>query len=83
MKSITIHNLEDELYTLIRSEAKRNRRSMNQEIKEKLVNLFVDKAKKKPEASFKKYLGLWSEKEFIEFKENTAVFENISEKEWL
>lgn len=83
MKSITIHNLEDDIYTFIRAEAKKNRRSMNQEIKDKLINLFVNKTNEKEELSFKKYLGLWSEKEYVEFRENTADFEKISERDWL
>jgi plasmid stability protein len=82
MKSITIHNLDDELYFRIRSKAKKNHRSMNQEIKDKLVNLFLDDSANGSNLSFKKYLGIWNESDFEQFKQNTEDFEKISENDW-
>jgi hypothetical protein len=82
MKSITIHNLDDELYFKIRSKAKKNHRSMNQEIKDKLMNLFLDDSSGKGSLSFRKYLGIWNENDFEHFKQNTEDFEKISESDW-
>jgi hypothetical protein len=82
MKSITIHNLDDELYSLIRIEAKKNRRSMNQEIKDKLISYFYEQAKDRKDLSFKKYLGIWSESDYQEFINNIEDFGKISEGDW-
>ena len=82
MKSITIHNLDEELYTRIRISAKINRRSLNQEIKDKLFNYFLPDTNYRKALSFKKYLGIWSEEDYNEFEENTKEFEKISESDW-
>ena len=82
MKSITIHNLDDELYSMIRIEAKKNRRSMNQEIKDKLFNYFSSKVNERNDLSLKKFLGIWSENDYLEFNENIKDFDKISESDW-
>lgn len=82
MKSITIHNLDDELYFKIRSKAKKNHRSMNQEIKDKLVSIFLDDSDNESNLSFRKYLGVWNETDFEHFKHNTEEFETINESDW-
>ncbi|MFH1050193.1 MAG: hypothetical protein V1779_04590 [bacterium] len=83
MKSITIHNLEEDLYTLIRNEAKKNMRSMNQEIKDKLVKVFIGDKEEKQEVSFQKYLGFWNDEDYSQFKEKTEDFEKIYESDWV
>jgi plasmid stability protein len=82
MKSIKIHNLDDDLYFKIRSNAKKNHRSMNQEIKDKLVNIFLDDSANESILSFKKYLGIWNETDFEQFKRNTSDFEKINESDF-
>jgi len=83
MKSITIHNLEEDLYTLIRTEAKKNMRSMNQEIKDKLAKVFVGDKEEKQEVNFQKYLGLWNDEDYRQFKEKTEDFEKVYESDWV
>jgi plasmid stability protein len=82
MKSITIHNLDDELYLRIRNSAKSNRRSLNQEIKDKLIKYFLPETEADNNVSFKKYLGIWSGKEFDEFDKRAKVFETVSDDDW-
>lgn len=82
MKSITIHNLDEELYSMIRESAKANRRSMNQEIKDKLSKTFFPDTEDKKLVSFKKFLSIWNENDYKEFTNNTIDFEKTSESEW-
>ncbi|MGA2298414.1 MAG: hypothetical protein ABSG15_12785 [FCB group bacterium] len=81
MKSITLHNLEDDLYLKILSSAKKNRRSMNQEIIDKLINFFVPNSSEY-NLSFRKYKGIWNEKDYEQFKHNTEDFDKINENDW-
>jgi len=81
MKSLTIHNLDDELYNLICADAKKNRRSMNQEIKDKL-HLYYSQNVVTDSNSFSKFLGLWDNVDKIEFNNNTAEMQAIDERDW-
>ena len=82
MKSLTLHNLDDDLYIRIKTSAKKNRRSMNQEIKDKLINYYIPDSKEDSSVSFKKFLGIWNEKEHEEFMQNISDFDKISESDW-
>jgi len=82
MKSITLHNLDDELYFRIRNIAKKNHRSMNQEIKDKLLKYFCPEDEKKLDNSFRQFLGVWSEKDYLDFTNNSSDFGKIVEGDW-
>lgn len=82
MKSITLHNLDEELYRMISISAKQNHRSLNQEVKDKLSNFFFNKSSLDEPKSFIGFSGLWDDEDVLEFIEKTRDFEIISESDW-
>lgn len=82
MKSLTIHNIENELYEAIRISAHKNRRSLNQEIKSKLSGVFLKKFDKE-DLDYGRFLNLWDEKDFLEFETASNNFDNIDKSDWL
>lgn len=82
MKSITIHNIDDELYNLIRQSAQKNRRSLNQEVKEKLSMFFTQKVVETQENTFRKYFGIWSVTEREMFDDNVKDLRKVNESDW-
>jgi hypothetical protein len=82
MKSITVHNLDDNLYQLINSSAKKNKRSMSREIKEWLTTIYLKQIDENQASYYKKFLGIWTEEEKNEFQRNTEDFNKIDESDW-
>ena len=83
MKSITIHDLESELYASLRSQAASQGLSLNKTIKQILRESlgFANKRAKKRDLS--KFVGVWSKKEADEFdKIINEEFETIDEEDW-
>lgn len=81
MKSITVHNLDNELHNGIKEHAQMYGLSLNKTIKKLLKkSLGISTTKKKND--FSKFVGVWSDKEFKEFEKNTQQFEVIDEEEW-
>jgi plasmid stability protein len=80
MKSLTIHNLDPELYEAIRMRSKKNRRSMNQEIKEILHKQLINKQDKND--NFKRFLGIWSDKDLSDFNNRTSDTRKIIQGDW-
>jgi hypothetical protein len=84
MKSITIHNLNDPLNTLIREKAKTEGLSLNNTIKRLLAEA-LGLAPKKGEGRGKDFLdlfGVWSNKEVKEFNKQAGDFEKIDREDW-
>ena len=81
MKSLTIHNLDDKLYYLISADAKKNRRSMNQEIIDKL-HQYYDQNAPSNSNSFSKFLGVWNNFDKTEFNKNTSELQEADESDW-
>ena len=83
MKSITVHDLDNELYASLRSQATSQGLSLNKTIKQILresLGLTHKLAKKR---DFSKFVGVWSKKEADEFdKIINEEFENIDEEDW-
>lgn len=85
MKSITIHNLDDPLNTLIREKAKTEGLSLNNTIK-KLLAEALGLAPKKGEGRGKDFLdlfGVWSGEEVKEFNKQAGDFEKIDQEDWV
>jgi len=82
MKSITIHNLDEELDRSIRQRASREGVSLNRTIKSLLRQAIGLGAKKAKKRDVSKYFGVWTKKELEEFEANTADFEKIDEEIW-
>ena len=84
MKSITIHNLDDPLNTLIREKAKTEGLSLNNTIKKLLAEALglsprndTDRGK-----DFLDLFGVWSDKEVKEFNKQAGDFEKIDREDW-
>ncbi len=82
MKSITIHNIETELYEAIKMNAKKNSRSLNREIKDKLSKYYLKNKEIREKSDFKKFLNLWDESDKVEFEENTKELRKIDDRDW-
>lgn len=85
MKSITIHNLDDPLNTLIREKAKNEGMSLNYTIK-KLLAEALGLSPRKGEDREKDFLdlfGVWSNKEAREFHKQVSDFEKINREDWM
>lgn len=84
MKSITIHNLDDPLDTLIREKAKTEGLSLNRTIK-KLLAEALGLSLKKGEGRGKDFLdlfGVWSNEEVKEFSKQVGDLEKIDREDW-
>lgn len=84
MKSITIHNLDDPLNTLIREKAKNEGLSLNNTIKNLLAEA-LGLSRKKGESRKNDFLdlcGVWSAEEVQEFNKQAGDFEKIDREDW-
>ncbi len=80
MQQITIRGIDPEIEQEIRRSAKKNRKSINQVIKE-----IIHKEFKKPEcaaSSLKQLSGGWTRAEADEFEASIKSCEQIDEKIW-
>ena len=84
MKSITIHNLEDPLDTLIRQRAKEKKMSLNKTIKELLREALHLEPGDQPgrQKDFEDLFGVWSKAEAKAFSRKIEDFEKIDEADW-
>ena len=82
MKSITIHGLDNELYTSIQSQATSQGLSLNKTIKQiirKSLGLTHKRAEKR---DISKFVGVWSKKEADAIEKVLEDFEKIDEEDW-
>lgn len=84
MKSITIHNLDDQTVKLLEEEAARKELSLNKTIKLLLRRALglkpVDEKKRK--AEFMDLFGQWSDADKEEFDRNTADLGQVDPDDW-
>lgn len=81
MKSITIHNFDDDLTDSLLIYAKLNGKSINQTVKDLLRKSFgLDKNKKK--ADFSDLCGIWSKEEAAAIDSALEDFEKIDPEDW-
>ena len=82
MKSLTIHNIEEDVYKVLKKQATEQGTSLNKLIKKYLRQaLGLDKSQtKKRDVSF--LVGSMSDEELKEFNEAISVFDQIDESEW-
>jgi plasmid stability protein len=85
MKSITIHNLDDPLDSLIREKAKKEGLSLNNTIKKLLAESLGLSPKKGEERKrdFLDLFGVWSDRDVQDFKKRIIDLEKIDPGEWL
>jgi len=82
MRSITIHNLDDNLDTLIRGEAKSWGLSLNKTIKRLLEQSLGITHKYRRKSDFSEFFGLWTKKDAEEFDRAVRDFEKIDREDW-
>ncbi len=84
MKSITIHDLGDELDHLIREKARKDQVSINKTVKrllEQALGITGEENQKRKE-TFADLHGVWSEEDLAVFEKATTDFESIDEEDW-
>src|SRR4030067_402042 len=83
MTSITIHNLDDSLATLIRARARADGTSLNQAIKRLLEEaLGVRPSTAKHREEFAKFCGRGSKRAAAEFDKAVADLEKVDPRDW-
>ncbi len=84
MKSITIHDLGEELDRLIREKSRQDQTSLNKTIKHLLaqaLGLSVNETQKRRK-EFLDLCGVWAESDQLEFEEAIQDFETVNEIDW-
>lgn len=83
MNSLTIHNLDPDVATLLKARAREQGRSVNQFVKRLLDQaLGVKPAPSKNRKHFEKLLGAWSKAEKAEFDRAVSGFEAVENFKW-
>lgn len=84
MKSITIHSLDDDLDSKIRSIASKEGQSLNKTIKKILrIALGLDEQNKSArQKQFKDLFDTWSNKDFQDFQKRTSDLSKIDRADW-
>ncbi|MCL5992019.1 MAG: hypothetical protein M1419_07950 [Bacteroidetes bacterium] len=82
MKSITIHKIDDSLFSVLKQKAVKSGRSMNQIIKQILSDSLGSKKKVAEQSEFKEFLGVWSKNDFKVFSSNTKDLSTINPDDW-
>jgi hypothetical protein len=83
MKSITIHDLDDQLAHVLEARAKQEHLSLNKTVKKLLTEaLGLRPYEKVPEESFGEFTGVWTAEERAEFDKTAAEHRRIDEEQW-
>ncbi len=82
MKSITVHQLDEELLNGIEKLANEHGASLNRTIKQLLRQALGLESIKKPPVDFSDLCGVWSAAELKEFEENTAELNHVQAGDW-
>jgi len=84
MKSITIHGLDNPLWSMLKTRAKEDGKSLNQTIKGLLEQAFgIRRVPSQPHrAEFEEFLGVWSNDELKEFNKAVADNDIILSDDW-
>ncbi len=83
MPSITIHDLDQHVATLIRERARRDGTSLNKTIKALLENaLGVRPVSAVHRKNFEKFCGTWTKAQAAEFERATADFDEVDPRDW-
>lgn len=81
MKTITIHKIDKTLDSHIRQKARRDKTSLNKTVQNILSENLGLKNKEQSD-DFTEFLGMWSEKDFKEFKKNISDLGKINPLDW-
>jgi plasmid stability protein len=81
MPSITIHNLDIELYKSLKQKADAHELSLNKLIK-RILTSSLGLNSKSQKADFSEFANSWSDLEFQEFAQSQSDFTKIKDDEW-
>ena len=84
MKSLTLHNIDEPLLTLVRENARIQKKSINQYLKEIIEHSLGYKKTSTPKYhdDFNGLCGVWSIDERFEFDDHVKEFEHIDQEDW-
>lgn len=84
MRSVTIHNIYEPLWAILKSKAQLEGQSLNKTIKMLLENATGVKPKvvQERKGEFSEFLGCWSKSDLNNFNKNISDFENIDAEDW-
>lgn len=82
MKSLTIHDIENEIADAIEKMAHATGMSQNKVIKKLLRKALELEASEKPKRDLSAFTGAWTEEEGIEFEKSLKVFDKVDEEMW-
>ena len=84
MKAITIHGLEDSVWSLLKERAKEQGASVNATVKGIIEQaLGVKRTPQRPHRKdFEEFCGMWSPQEYDEFREATTDDRRVEPEEW-
>ena len=85
MSTLTIHALDPITEKRIRVKARKEKKSLNQTLKELLSGSVGVSASSCPEdhrAEFQEFSGIWSDKDLNEFNQAISDLERVDEKDW-
>lgn len=80
MPSITIHNIDDNIYQLIKKRAEENGSSINRLIREILRKTFVNDTEQNK--NLDEFFGTWSVEDYKEFESNLEDTKQINNEDW-
>ncbi|MDZ4682913.1 MAG: ribbon-helix-helix protein, CopG family [Saprospiraceae bacterium] len=82
MKSLTIHNIENEIAEAIEKMADATGLSQNKVVKKLLRKALELEAPEKPKRDLSRFAGAWTEEEAAAFEKSLKVFEKTDEELW-
>ena len=84
MSPLSIHSLDPEVERRIREKAQRERKSLNQTLKELLTASVGRSPQSNPDrrADFAEFAGIWSDEDVSAFEQATADMERIDGEDW-
>lgn len=84
MKSITVHNMDDNLVQKISEKARQKGLSLNKTIKNLLQEALGLQPKKETDHTkdFQDLCGIWTDEDLEEFESSTADLDRIDPEDW-
>lgn len=83
MTSITIHNLEPDLETHIRNQAREKGESLNKTIQRLLGEALGVASRDDSRSAFADLCGVWTQEDAQSFRRATSEFSQVHEEEWV
>jgi plasmid stability protein len=82
MKSISVHQLDEELARKLEQRAEEQNQSLNRTIKQLLRQALGLERTKKNGVDFSDLCGVWSKDELLQFESQTAELNEVRREDW-